>query len=164
MLLAATLAFSPSGGLYLAGGGTTPPELVDRFLSACGKDGKIVVLPLASETANGDGSVALLKEHGAQNVVQFAVAAPTDADRARLATMLDGARGVWMPGGIQSRIRDRLGLAWARHVIGARVHAGLNVYGTSAGAMIVSRTMIEGPGPGPDTAITGPGLGLTDWV
>ena len=153
-----------SGKLFLAGGGTTPPELVRRFIETCGPEGMIVVLPLASEAARGEGSVELLKEHGAKRVIQFAVASPTDQDRDGLARTLREARGIWMPGGIQSRIIERLGLAWARREIGRRVREGMNVYGTSAGAMAASRSMILGPGPKPETAETGPGLGLTSWV
>ena len=164
MLAAFALAVVQSGRLFLAGGGTTPPEIVEAFFDACGgKGGRVVVLPLAAETPD-DGSQRFLVEHGATNTVNFAKAMPTDEDRAALKKELDGARGVWMPGGVQERFLQRLGKAWCDANVRPLLKKGVNFYGTSAGSMVCSDTMITGPGKLPDTAETAPGLGLTTWI
>ena len=69
-----------------------------------------------------------------------------------------------MPGGVQGRIVERLGKAWCDANLRPLLAKGVDFYGTSAGSMVCSATMILGPGPKPDTAETGPGLGLTTWV
>jgi cyanophycinase len=167
MLVTTLLALvSTSGKLFLAGGGKTPPELVDRFIQHCGgPSALIVVMPLASaEPEKGIGSVKLLEEHGAKNTYFFAKAQPTPADLDELKSKLAVAKGVWMPGGVQSRIVDRLGKGWIDENVRPLLKTGLNFYGTSAGAMVCAEVMITGPGKEPDTAETGPGMGLTSWV
>ena len=163
-MLAALTLLAHSGSLFLVGGGTTPPEIVDAFFKACGgKDARIVILPLASETPDG-GSQKFLQEHGATGTVLFAKTTPTDTDRDELKRVLDGAKGVWMPGGVQGRFIERLGKPWCDANLKPLLKRGVNFYGTSAGAMVCSETMILGPGKEPDTAETGPGFGLTSWI
>ncbi|MER3495877.1 MAG: cyanophycinase, partial [Armatimonadota bacterium] len=128
--------------------------------------GRIIVLPLASENPvkSGPPSVELLTDHGAKNVVLWAKADPTDADRLELSELLKGARGIWMAGGDQRRITARLGPEFITKTLQPLVKQGLNVYGTSAGAMACSATMITGNGNFPGTATMAPGLGLTNWI
>jgi cyanophycinase len=163
MLLA---LFATSGKLFLAGGGTTPPEIVDRFIKECGgPNGLIVVIPLASaEPEKSLGSVELLKEHGAKNLAFFGKSKPTETDLEELKAHLQMAKGIWMGGGVQERIVQRLGKPWIDANLVPLVKKGLHVYGTSAGSMVCAEVMITGPGKEPDTAETGPGLGLTTWV
>lgn len=163
-MLAALAFIATTGKLFLAGGGTTPPAIVDAFFKACGgKDARILVLPLASAEPDG-GSQDFLKEHGATNTALFAKAQPTDEDKAALEKELDGVKGVWMPGGVQGRFIERLGKAWCDANLKPLLKKGVNFYGTSAGSMVCSETMILGPGKEPDTAETGPGFGLTSWI
>lgn len=164
-MILALLAFR-SGALFLSGGGTTSPAIVEAFLKACGgKAARVVVLPLANEDpATGKSSEDFLHEHGATNTTLFAVAKPTDDDRAALKKEIDGAKGVWMPGGQQQRFIDRLGKPWIDANVVPLLKKGVNFYGTSAGSMVCSATMIVGPGKAPDTAETGPGFGLTTWI
>lgn len=154
------------GKLFLVGGGTTPPEVVDRFIKECGGvDGLIVVMPLASaEPETTTGSLDLLKEHGARNTYFFAKSEPTTEDLVKLKAQLDKAKGIWMGGGVQERIVQRLGKTWIDKNLAPLVKTGLNVYGTSAGSMVCAEVMITGPGKDPDTAETGQGLGVTSWV
>lgn len=155
-----------SGKLFLVGGGTTPPEIVDRFIKECGgPDGLIVVMPLAStEPEKTLGSVELLKEHGAKNTYFFGKSEPKPEDLAELKTQLQKAKGIWMGGGVQERIVQRLGKKWIDENLAPQVKRGMHVYGTSAGSMVCAEVMITGPGKEPDTAETGPGLGVTTWV
>ncbi|MGV3617383.1 MAG: cyanophycinase [Fimbriimonas sp.] len=163
MLLA---LFATSGKLFLVGGGTTPPEIVDRFIKECGgPDGLIVVMPLASaEPETTKGSLELLQEHGAKNLAFFGKSKPTEGDLDELKAHLGKAKGIWMGGGVQERIVQRLGKPWIEKNLVPLVRKGLHVYGTSAGSMVCADVMITGPGKEPDTAETGPGLGLTPWV
>lgn len=158
--------FMTGGKLFLVGGGTTPPEIVDRFITECGgPNGLIVVMPLASaEPETTTGSLDLLKEHGAKNTFFFGKSEPTTEDLNQLKTQLDKAKGIWMGGGVQERIVQRLGKPWIEKNLAPLVKKGLHVYGTSAGSMVCAEVMITGPGKEPDTAETGPGLGVTTWV
>jgi cyanophycinase len=154
-----------SGRLFLVGGGSTPAAVRERFIAECGgPDAKIIVLPLASAEPDGASSVRALEQSGARNVVLFNKANPTDADREELKRHLEDVRGIWMPGGVQSRIVERLGKAWLDENFKPLLARGVHFFGTSAGAMVCSDPMITGPGSEPDTARTGPGLGLTTWV
>ena len=69
-------------------------------------------------------------------------ATPTDTDRAELKKELGRAKGVWMPGGVQGRIIERLGKAWCDANVKPLLKKGVNFYGTSAGSMVCSETMI----------------------
>jgi cyanophycinase len=153
------------GLMFLAGGGRTAPELVRRFVAECDEGrGLIVVLPLAAAEPDGRSSEALLKEHGAQRTVIFAKAQPTPKDLEELRQTLQDARGIWMAGGVQGRIVERLTLPWIEANLRPLYGRGLHVYGTSAGAMVLAETMILGPGKEPNTSEVGPGMGLTSWV
>ncbi len=66
-----------SGKRILAGGGTTSPLARDRSIDACGRDGLIVVLPLATEDPKRNRTAEHLRDRGAQNVITFDVADPT---------------------------------------------------------------------------------------
>lgn len=167
-MLTATLAYLTlaSGKLFLVGGGKTPDEVPKRFIEACGgPESLIIVMPLTSaEPDKTTSSLDFLKENGAKNLYHFNFAAPTDAQREELKSKLKDARGIWIPGGVQARFIERLGKAWVDAEIKPLLKRGVNFYGTSAGSMLCSDPMIEGPGTEPDTARTGPGIGLTKWL
>jgi cyanophycinase len=164
-LFAATLTMS--GKLFCVGGGSTPPEIPKRFIDECGgPNAMIMVIPHAAEdpTTAGQGSVDFLKEAGAKNVHIYRITKPTDAQKAELEKQLMFVKGVWMGGGQQGRIIDRFGKDWARRVFQQMYRRGVNFYGTSAGAMVMSDVMIYGPGDLEGTSRIGPGLGLTQWI
>lgn len=164
--LLAGLALNQPGKLFLVGGGTTPRVVAQRFIQECGgPDALILVLPLTSqEPETSTGSADFLREEGARNVISFQVSAPTDAQKSELASQLTRVKGIWVPGGVQSRLIDRLGKDWVDAHLKPAVESGTHYYGTSAGAMLASDPMIVGPGEAPDTAEIGPGIGLTKWL
>jgi cyanophycinase len=167
MLLKTLLALtSASGKLFLAGGDAIPSEVVERFIDECGgPNALIVVMPLATKHPKRDQrTLELLRRHGARNLYVFAKAKPTPADLDELKAKLEVAKGVWMPGGSQSRILERLGKGWIEDTLRPLHGAGLNVFGTSAGAMVCSDVMIAGPGSDPDSCEIERGMGLTSWV
>lgn len=159
---------STSGKLFAAGGGSTSKELAKSFIEACGgPDAKILVLPQASQDPGAqekNGSRTFLEENGAKNVEVFKATNPTKDDLRTLSGMLKDVKGIWMPGGQQGRIIERFTKLWLDGNVKPLLKKGVNFYGTSAGAMVMSDPMIYGPGTEPDTSKTGPGMGLTKWV
>ncbi|MBL8088608.1 MAG: Type 1 glutamine amidotransferase-like domain-containing protein [Chthonomonas sp.] len=133
-----------AGVLLLAGGGTTPDEVVERFLHEIGgKNQRIVVLGQTREDPKrAQSSVELLKEHGATNV---SLCDSTTFDRHSLKALEQdwaSVRGFWVPGGDQEQFMTRFGRRWARSYFQRRLSEGVVFFGTSAGSMICSDTMI----------------------
>lgn len=160
------LASLAPGKLFLAGGGSTPIEIPKRFIAECGgPEAAIIVLPQSTaDTTKSTSSEDFLKEHGAKNVWTFQSNDITAGQLKDLESRLQKAKGVWVGGGVQSRFVQRFGKKWLDEVLKPLVKSGLHYYGTSAGAMVCSNPMIEGPGEKSHTARTGPGIGLTKWV
>ncbi|MBC8066351.1 MAG: Type 1 glutamine amidotransferase-like domain-containing protein [Chlorobia bacterium] len=162
----ACIVSATPGKLFLAGGGSTPVEIPKRFVAECGgPDASIIVLPQATvDTTKSKGSEEFLRENGAKNVWTFQSNEVTPEQRKDLEERLKKAKGVWVGGGVQGRFIERFGKKWLDDTIKPLVKAGMNYYGTSAGAMACSDPMIEGPGEAEGTSRTGPGMGLTKWV
>lgn len=156
------MSLAKPGVLILAGGGETSPQMVQRFFQAIGgPDRKIIVLgQTREEPPNARSSVELLTENGATNVVLID---DTSFDRKKLSAYAKewaDARGFWIPGGDQNFFMDRFGVRWARWYFPKRLREGVSFFGTSAGAMIASHTMIAGNGDD-GQVLTAPGIGLT---
>ncbi len=80
------------------------------------------------------------------------------ANTEAFARQVDDATGVWFSGGLQSRLAAAYaGTAFERRLVNLLERGGV-VGGTSAGAAVLSRTMILGSGGG--IAAEGQGLGL----
>lgn len=155
-----------SGRLFLMGGGETTPDVVNAFIAACGGgDATIVVLSqMREEPWNGAGSVELLAENGARNVTLVSYVEITEKERALTEKILDRADGVWLPGGDQELFMNRWKASWLKPLFGRLVRKGVNFFGTSAGAMMMSDPMIYGPGGEPDTVQIGEGIGLVPFL
>jgi cyanophycinase len=136
----------PRGHLLIVGGGTQPPELVARFVELAGGPGRarIAVVPMASEAAEESGGekAADLRRLGADAFVLNLSRAQALTDSA--ARLLDGATGVWFSGGDQSRLTAVLAGTPTLDAIRARWRAGAVVAGTSAGAAVMSDSMLTG--------------------
>jgi cyanophycinase len=129
------------GPLIAVGGGATTDEITERALRLAGGTRAIVaVLPQSSGVADaGDGSVQMWLKAGAKESFKVKF---DDRDVARRA--LERATLIWMPGGSQSRFMEAIAGTGLDDVIRARHLAGIAVGGTSAGAAILSKTMITG--------------------
>jgi cyanophycinase len=124
----------------------------------------IVVLPQsAADAATSKGSEEFLRKNGAKNVWTFQVNDVTPERRVEVEAKLKQAKGVWVGGGVQARFVQRFEKKWIDEFFKPLIKGGLHYYGTSAGAMLCSDPMIEGP-DGEGKARTGPGIGLTKWV
>jgi cyanophycinase len=162
MLLACTLfAIARPGALYLQGGGATSTELAKRFIADC-KSGTIVVLGQThKDPKDAKASVDFLKAQGATSVRLEDGDEFIPESLGELGEHLDEAAGIWIPGGDQNLFIKRFGKEWLRETFGALLKRGVNFFGTSAGAMIMSNPMICRNGKKPGTAEIGDGIGLT---
>jgi cyanophycinase len=137
---------APRGTLFIVGGGPQPPALVQEFVRLAGGAGhaKIIVFAMASEDgeASGEEKAEDLRKLGAdaRNVWLTHEEANTDS----VAHLLDGATGIWFGGGDQSRLTKALKGTKTEAAIHARYRAGAVVGGTSAGAAVMSASMITG--------------------
>ena len=137
---------SASGHLLIVGGGEQPPELVEHFVTLAGGAGRarIAVIPLASEEpqATGQEKVEQLNGLGARAFMLLVTRAQANADS--VVATLDSATGVWFTGGDQARITAVLSGTRLLQAIHDRRQAGAVIAGTSAGAAIMSDSMITG--------------------
>jgi cyanophycinase len=158
--LAATHAAPAQGILLIVGGGSQPDELVRQFVDLAGGPGKarIAILPMATEDAVATGAEkeAQLDSLGADSFVLNFTRAHADDDSVvrKLAT----ATGVWFPGGDQSLLVAALRGSKALSAIHERYRLGAVIGGTSAGAAVMSDSMITGNQywPGMTVAVDSP--------
>lgn len=148
------------GTLLIVGGGSQPAELVRHFVDLAGGPGKarIAILPMATSDAVATGAEkeAELDSLGADAFVVNVTRAQADDDAVvrKLAT----ATGIWFPGGDQSLLTAALQGSAALRAIHERFRAGAVVGGTSAGAAVMSDSMITGNQfwPGMTAAVDSP--------
>lgn len=136
----------PKGSLMIVGGGERSDAMMRRFVELAGGAGRarIAVVPMASEEAaeSGAETASELDSLGAQTFV-FLVDR-TQAEAPEFVGRLDSATGIWFCGGDQARLTDVIGGTASLRAIHARYQAGAVVGGTSAGAAIMSDSMITG--------------------
>jgi cyanophycinase len=145
---------SPRGTLLIVGGGTQPHDLVVHFVALAGGPGhaRIAILPMASEESvqSGAEKKAELDSLGANSFVIDVTRQQADADS--VVKLISGATGIWFPGGDQARLAAHLQGSAALREIHARYQAGAVVGGTSAGAAVMSDSMLTGNQFFPGTA------------
>jgi cyanophycinase len=152
-LLSATAAPSaapgverPKGTLIIVGGGNRDEPLMHRFVELAGGAGhaRVALIPMASEDAAGAGA-ELKEEFTGYGVDAFVYLVDHDqANDPATVRQLDSATGIWFGGGDQLHLTDALGGTASLRAIQARYRAGAVVGGTSAGAAIMSDSMITG--------------------
>jgi cyanophycinase len=137
---------APRGTLLIVGGGTQPHDLVVHFVALAGGPGhaRIAILPMASEESAESGSEkkAELDSLGADAFVVDVTRQQADADS--IVKLIDSATGIWFPGGDQVRLASHLQGSAALRAIHERYGAGAVVGGTSAGAAVMSDSMLSG--------------------
>lgn len=136
----------PRGTLLIVGGGHQPEALVQHFVDLAGGRGKarIAVVPMASSepAATGEEKAEELRGLGADVFVLNLTRQQAGSDSA--VRLLDGVTGVWFTGGDQVGITDALLNTAVHRAIRARYQAGAVLGGTSAGAAIMSDSMLTG--------------------
>lgn len=148
------------GTLLIVGGGAQPDELVRHFVDLAGGPGKarIAILPMATSDAVATGAEkeAQLDSLGADS---FVLNFPRQrADDDSLVRRIATATGIWFPGGDQSLLAAALSGSKALAAIHDRYRSGAVIGGTSAGAAVMSDSMITGNQywPGMKTAVDSP--------
>src|SRR4051812_22410577 len=148
------------GTLFIVGGGSQPEDLVRQFVALAGGPGKarIAILPMATSdaVATGTEKKAQLDSMGADAFVVNITRAEADDDS--VVRALAGATGIWFPGGDQTPLAAALRGSAALRTIHDRYRAGAVVGGTSAGAAVMSDSMITGNQywPGMTAAVDSP--------
>ncbi len=142
---AAGAAQQPRGSLFIVGGGTRPGELMRRFVDLAGGAGaRIVVVPMASASAQETGDEQAEELRGLGADAQPLVLTRQEAEDPATARRLDGIGGIWFSGGDQARLTAvLLGTPTLRAML-RRFREGAVVGGTSAGAAVMSDTMLTG--------------------
>ncbi|MBA3318033.1 MAG: cyanophycinase [Gemmatimonadales bacterium] len=136
----------PKGSLVIVGGGSRSEAMMRRFVELAGGAGRarIAVVPMASSEprATGIEVAAELDSLGAKSSV-FLVDS-VQAESAAQVGQLDSVTGIWFTGGDQAFLTAALGGTAALGAMHRRYQAGAVVGGTSAGAAIMSDSMITG--------------------
>lgn len=143
----------PRGHLLIVGGGEQSDDLVRHFVDLAGGPGKarIAVIPMASEDAQatGDEKAEQLREFGAEALVFNLSRA--EADDSATAARFAGITGVWFCGGDQVRLAPILYDSPVLAAMQRRFREGAVIGGTSAGAAIMSDSMLTGNQRRPDS-------------
>jgi cyanophycinase len=149
------------GSLVICGGGRLGDSIINRFMElAGGREARLVVIPTASNRADKADDESILGSWRKRSPQRLTVLHTRDrelANRLEFVAPLQDATAVWISGGSQSLL--------AEAYVGTRVEKELYallerngvVGGTSAGAAIMSRTMIASGNPDP---VIKKGLGL----
>ena len=136
------------GPLVIIGGHEDKEQaavILRRVLALAGRRAaRIAVVPTASETPSAAGRpyVDVLTRLGAASVEVLALDTRTQAMEGSWPAKLAGLTAVFFTGGDQLRITSTLGGSLFHRALVARQRAGLVVAGTSAGASMMTDTMI----------------------
>jgi cyanophycinase len=131
----------PPGHLVIAGGGDTLPEIAQKALSlAGGKRAHVLIVPQASSLHNaGVLSEGVWRQSGAERVSVLNATNKQDA-----LGQIKQADLIWIPGGSQSLLMGILKEQGLVEAIRRRFEQGATVGGTSAGAAVMSGSMLTG--------------------
>ena len=145
---------SHPGSIVLVGGGAFPQQIQERFLQlAGGKNASLVIIPTADEkadTADQEAALTAWKKRGFTTVTWLHTRDRATADSPAFVEPLVKATAVWFEGGSQDRIAAAyVGTAFERELLAVLQRGGV-IGGTSAGAAVMSRVMIERGNPVPD--------------
>lgn len=136
-----------AGNLLILGGGKIAPETRNRFFElAGGNAARIVLIPTASEEVERpefmERFLAPWKGYAPQSLIILHARDRQSADNLDFVRPLQEATGVWIGGGVQTRLASRyLHTRVEDELRGVRRRGGV-VAGTSAGAAIMTQTMI----------------------
>lgn len=166
-ILCALLALplcAQTGTLVIAGGGKLPDRVIQRFVEASGgRNARIAILPTASGEPRDSASAMVdrIKAMGGDPVV---LDPRTRSQADALGQEGMECTGFWFTGGDQKRIQGLIVGTSLHRAISAAYLKGAAVGGTSAGAAVMTRIMLEGQADvsetGPGTYRTLDGLGL----
>ena len=147
VFLASCSGSKNSGKLFIIGGGTATPEMISKMIteSHIDKGGYGVILPMSSEEP--DLAIRewtkLFSDGGCNNVVGLNIAQGENPSAGRIDSIRN-ARLVFMSGGDQSRFMNIIRGTEIKKAIHEVFDKGGVIGGYSAGAALMSETMITG--------------------
>ena len=133
------------GHLVVIGGGTRPPEVMQKIAAlAGGAKGRMLIFPHASGVP--ETGPDLEKEFRALGLgtVVLVTADRAAADTDAVLAQMDGATGVYFAGGDQNRVTAALHGTKVEQRLLALYRGRAVIAGTSAGAAVMSRGVITG--------------------
>ena len=134
-----------TGHLFIIGGGTRTPLLMERFIAlAGGAQSKILVVPFAASDAEDTGSYHAEEFRSYGVTADYVAFKKGEADLAENLQKFDGVTGVFFSGGDQNLLTEMLlGTTFLEQIKEVYLKGGV-VGGTSAGAAVMSAIMITG--------------------
>jgi cyanophycinase len=148
------------GSLVIAGGGSLPPEIRQRFLALAGgpKRARIVIVPaFVADASQIESLCETWRKLGLKSVQVVQARSRDEADLATFGLPLDDATGVWLSGGQQERLSGLYAGTKVEARLQTLIERGGVVGGTSAGAAAMTKVMIE---QGVEEATEGRGFDL----
>ena len=157
----ATVSRASGGSLVICGGGGVPEPAWRRFVElAGGRDARILIVPTANlggDPIEDHSPIREWKRRGAGSVEWLHARTRAEAEDPNFALPLTKATGVWMEGGDQAYLmRPYLDTEVERQLVALLERGGV-IGGSSAGAAVMTRLMIEG---GRTEAIEATGFGF----
>jgi len=162
-----------SGNLLIIGGAEDKKNeckiLKHFYQQAGGRDGRICVITAASSTAEQAGKVYedLFRGFGCSDLEIINIFTREDANTTANVDKIIRSTGVFFTGGDQLRITAMLGGTALGKALQHIYERKVIIAGTSAGASVMSDTMIiggQGDTPGEDLIRMAPGLGLLKGI
>ncbi len=146
---AGTKSFSSvQGHLVIVGGAMRDPAILQRFIElAGGPEASIVVIPTAGAEEKYDATYPGLqqfREAGAKNLTVLHTRDRKVADSEEFVAPLKTARGVFFPGGRQTRLADAYLDTRTHRELEALLARGGVIGGSSAGASIQASFLVRG--------------------
>lgn len=149
------------GSLVIAGGGMLPPSVIDRFFElGGGSKARIVIITTASQLAGTpevEVRFAHWKERRYESLIYLHTRDRDVANDPKFSECLTTATALWFAGGNQNLVME----AYRDTLVERRCHELLErdgvIGGTSAGAAIMTKTMIAG---GTTDPVFGEGFGF----
>lgn len=144
------------------------PDVLMEFLKrAGGKRARIVILPQASQRRDtGKEYVEMFKAFGAKEAMNLEFRSRALVDKKEHLQLIRKATGIFFSGGTQMRIAAIIGGTQMESELLKAYQSGCIVGGTSAGASILSKTMVAygkgGASPRERILQMSAGLGFTD--
>jgi len=134
------------GSLFIVGGGDTPIEVQERFVMLAGGAGKarIAVFPMASTEYDEEAAEVIADFESLGAEVQLIGFDRDEAADSELLARLGRFSGFWFLGGDQVRLASALVGTPALALIATAYRDGAVVGGTSAGAAVMSISMLTG--------------------
>lgn len=134
------------GKLIIQGGGSTPQALTDLFLKwSGGENAKLVIIPTASAVAEKPtGWMERWKELNINDITMLHTRNRIRANEVAFVEPLRRATAVWISGGDQRRLSETYSGTLVEKELKALLNRGGVIWGTSAGAAIMSKLMIAG--------------------